>query len=327
MIRRWMFDIAVAGMCLLSTPLVYAQALTPHVGAFADIGMGARPAALGQAYVGLADDAYAVLWNPAGLGRHTAPTLALSYAEQWSLVEYQSAVLAVPVRTGGFGLAVLASGDDALREVTLASGYAHTLGALHLGLALKYRYASFGRNTYRGGALVVFDPDEIAEGLAQQVSGTAVGFGLDLGLMVQATPRVTVGAVVKDVYAPVSWASATASAAYRARGEYDEHVPFRVAMGTAYRLPDQFTLTADFRPALVDGRSDALHVGGEVYLLDVLSVRGGVQQHVGEVSEQRYSFGMGIALPLTPALNLGGHYAYLVQPLGSTHYLTLGLTF
>ncbi|GAB5518782.1 MAG: PorV/PorQ family protein [Rhodothermales bacterium] len=327
MIRRGLLYIAIISCVLLHAPQGYAQALSPHVGAFADIGFGARPAALGHAYVGLADDAYAVLWNPAGLGRHTSPALALSYAEQWSLIEYQSAVLAVPVRTGGIGLAVLSSGDDALREVTLASGYAHTLGTVHLGVALKYRYASFGRNTYGDGDLIVFDPDEIAEGLAQQVSGTAVGFGLDLGLMVQATPHISVGAVVQDVYAPVSWASATASAAYQSRGEYEEHVPFRLAIGTAYRAADQFTLAADYRPALTDTRSDAIHVGGEVHLLEVLSLRGGVQQRIGVISEQRYSFGMGIALPLAPALTLGGHYAYLVQPLGSTHHLTLGLTF
>ncbi|MEM6644650.1 MAG: type IX secretion system membrane protein PorP/SprF [Bacteroidota bacterium] len=308
-------------------PHAHAQRLAPQVGAFADIGLGARPAALGQAYVGLADDAFAVLWNPAGLGQHSAAAVGLSYAEQWSLIEYQSAVLAVPVRTGGLGLAVLSSGDDALREVTLTSGYAHTLGALHLGLALKYRHASFGNNTYRDGDLVAFDPDEIAEGLAQQVQGTAVGFGVDVGVMLQVTPRISVGAVVQDVYAPVSWASSARSTTRQVRGAYEEHVPFRLAVGSAYKLTNRFTVAADYRPALSDERADALHVGGEVYLIDVLRLRGGVHQRVGVQPEQRYSFGMGVALPLAPTLTLGGDYAYLVQPLGSTQHLTLSLTF
>lgn len=318
---------ALSSALLLLVPHAQAQRLAPQVGAFADVGLGARPAALGQAYVGLADDAFAVLWNPAGLGGHTAPSVGLSYAEQWSLVEYQSAVLAVPVRTGGVGLAVLSSGDDALREVTLVSGYAHTLGALQLGVALTYRHASFGNNTYRDGDLVAFDPDEIAEGLAQQVQGTAVGFGVDVGLMLQATPRISVGAVVQDVYAPVSWASATHGGAQQARGAYDEHVPLRLAVGSAYHLTNRFTVAADYRPALSDELADAVHVGGEVYLLDVLQLRGGVHQRVGIQPEQHYSFGMGVALPLAPALTLGGDYAYLAQPLGTTHHLTLSLTF
>ncbi len=51
---------------------------------FLDIPVGGRPAALGSSYSALASDAYAPVWNPAGLGLLATPELAgmhLSYLE------------------------------------------------------------------------------------------------------------------------------------------------------------------------------------------------------------------------------------------------------
>src|SRR5437763_1288043 len=58
------FITTVALLCPIGAQ---GEDLSSEQGAFADIGYGARPMGMGGAYVGLSDDSYALLWNPAGL--------------------------------------------------------------------------------------------------------------------------------------------------------------------------------------------------------------------------------------------------------------------
>ncbi|MDI6809752.1 MAG: PorV/PorQ family protein [Candidatus Eisenbacteria bacterium] len=48
-------------------------------GSFLKIGIGARAAALADAYVAIADDASAIYWNPAGIARLTGRTLSVNH--------------------------------------------------------------------------------------------------------------------------------------------------------------------------------------------------------------------------------------------------------
>ena len=54
-------------------------------GAFDYDGLGARPRGMGDAFVALADDANAVVWNPAGLGRIHSPELTFMHRDLYSL--------------------------------------------------------------------------------------------------------------------------------------------------------------------------------------------------------------------------------------------------
>lgn len=51
-----------------------------RTGDFLTVGVGARALALGEAYVGIADDATAIYWNPAGLGQIDRVGIALMHA-------------------------------------------------------------------------------------------------------------------------------------------------------------------------------------------------------------------------------------------------------
>ena len=87
---------------------------------------------------------------------------------------------------------------------------------LSLGVALKYRNASFGNNALNRADYVVFDEDEIDEGFGQQVFGDANGLGVDLGLLLQPTDRFKIGVLIRDAYAPMSWNSEARSVEYQA---------------------------------------------------------------------------------------------------------------
>src|SRR5688572_3174538 len=69
---------------------------------FLDIPVGARPAAMGSGYSALATDAYAPIWNPAGLGRTIGTSFAgqhLSYLESIHY-EYLGVVHSIKEGTG-----------------------------------------------------------------------------------------------------------------------------------------------------------------------------------------------------------------------------------
>src|SRR4051812_11991930 len=64
--------------------------------AFLDIPVGAQPASLGGAYTAWATDAYAPLWNPAGLGRIRATQLAAQHLSYLDSINYESISAAWP---------------------------------------------------------------------------------------------------------------------------------------------------------------------------------------------------------------------------------------
>ncbi|MEM1094578.1 MAG: PorV/PorQ family protein [Bacteroidota bacterium] len=317
--------VALTGLCLVP---VQAQELSSLPGAFVNIGFGARPAALGNAYVALADDAQAIMWNPAGLAQSGRYGLAFSYIDHLGLVEYQHMAASIPLRTGGLGLAVHASGDEALQELVVLAGYARPLGdALKLGVNAKYRRASFGNNAMGDADLSIFDPGEVAEAMLNQVTGTASGFGFDVGLLYQATPKMRLGVTVRDAAAPVNWQSAVANTTNTAQGSYTEAVPLELAVGSAYRVSEQFLVTADYNPALSSELTNRLHVGVEAKLLSILALRGGMQQFVNGLSDEKYAVGFGLDIPFVQAARIMADYTYLVESLANTQHVSLSIAF
>lgn len=85
-------------VALTISPSVNADPGTESA-AFLDIPVGARPAALGSAYTALADDAYAPVWNPAGLGLLTNTQLAAQHLSYLESIHYEFLSFVKPLRT------------------------------------------------------------------------------------------------------------------------------------------------------------------------------------------------------------------------------------
>lgn len=75
---------------LLASPLDlgYAREDAGQAGAFLSWGAGARSLGMGRAFVGLADDASATYWNPAGLSQLRRKEIASLYAPLWEETKY-----------------------------------------------------------------------------------------------------------------------------------------------------------------------------------------------------------------------------------------------
>jgi hypothetical protein len=81
---------------------------------FLDIPVGAGPAALGGAYTALASDAYAPVYNPAGLGSLPATEIAGQHMAYLGSIHYEFLSFVTPVTDAnglGFSVQYLGSGD------------------------------------------------------------------------------------------------------------------------------------------------------------------------------------------------------------------------
>ena len=104
----------VFGLCLFGAIPVYAAGGSDSA-AFLKIPVGAGPAAMGGAYTSLATDAYAPVWNPAGLANIPRTEIAGQHLSYLNSMNYEFAGLAIPLKTMhhglGFTAQYLTSGD------------------------------------------------------------------------------------------------------------------------------------------------------------------------------------------------------------------------
>src|SRR5215510_11818075 len=85
--KKVLTGIAILGVVCQTVP-AWAGAGTEGA-SFLDIPVGAGPAALGSAYTALATNAYAPVWNPAGLGMVQVNELAGQHVEYLESMQYE----------------------------------------------------------------------------------------------------------------------------------------------------------------------------------------------------------------------------------------------
>jgi len=309
----------------LKTP---AQELSNFGGAFVDIGFGARPAGLGNAYVGLANDVNCIVWNPAGISSIKTMQTAFTYTKLLGLVDYNYLAFSLPLKNDqGAGAALIVSGDAALREYTLNIGYSRQflLDSLYIGFGLKFRYASFGNNSLNAGDYLLFESDEISEGLLNQVKGSAVGFGFDFGVIYSVNEKIKVGLMFRDIYSPLYWDSKVDNQAKKAKGKYSELIPFEPTIGTAFKVAEQIMVTTDYTSVVRKDVSDKLRTGLEVSLLKIISLRGGIQYFLNNEKEEKYSIGLGLNFGAGKARRMHLDYTFMMEEFANSQRISIGL--
>src|SRR6202142_2086172 len=68
---------------------------------FLKIGPGARPAGMGEAFTGVADDIHAIYWNPAGLGTLKTAEITGMHMQYFQSIQYEFAAFAYPTKENG----------------------------------------------------------------------------------------------------------------------------------------------------------------------------------------------------------------------------------
>lgn len=270
----------LACLCCFTGARSAAQELAMIPSAFVDIGYGARPLGMGGAYVALASDPYAVLWNPSCLPYVRGVQVTTMYAKQFGLIPYALAASALGLPGGqGMGLAALTSGDEVLRETALYLSYGRSIAVpslantLSLGVTVKLRLSSFGDNA-GGGEL--------------RSQGSATGYGVDLGVRWKFARRWTLGILLRDPLNQLTYHNET-------RGvRYGEGVPAALLIGTAFLARNNLVLAMDLDKALYRDVHDRIAVGAEWMLFNAVYLRGGWGESLTTEQNRKVHCGFGI---------------------------------
>jgi tetratricopeptide (TPR) repeat protein len=274
---------AIAGLAALGAPsIAHAAEDGGTRSAFAS-GAGNRALAMGGAFVGVADDASAMIWNAGGLGRLERLELQAThaaYGDFGSREDYLSVVLP-DWRWGAAGLAVRYYGIDGIEyrdDGNLLLGSALSNSEMEIALG-------FGRPV--SGALSVGGAVKLQRQSLAGFSGS--GLGADLGVLGRAPASLRSRAAWAD---RLTWGVAVRNAIQPAIRLDQESVPDPSVLraGLAYEQP-----SVGGRPVLfaVDlekspGVGMKLHAGLDVRIHALLGIRAGM-------NAGRLTAGMGVA--------------------------------
>lgn len=276
-------------------------------GAVFRIGAGARPLAMGGAFVGLSDDENALFYNPAGLARLGQLGLTSLYSTQYDVVTYGA--VGIAGRGFGAGALYLDSGgipgvgtDDAMldafsyRNLAGLVGAGFEVGPLSVGVRGKYLTVSSATLETAGGSERI-----------RPVKGG--GYDADAAVLLD-LGAVRLGAVYESLLGQ----------GVRYDTGSEEAFERRLVVGVSLRA-GPVVLAADLED--VTGNQRFYHAGAEARL-GVLALRGGASGQLGQhPGSPDLSAGAGVALA---AFQLD--YAYLLPAaLPATHRLSLTLRF
>ena len=247
----------------------------------------------------IADDATAIYWNPAGLGKIQRMGLTYNNADLMKTgILYNQASIVRPTAWGGIGLswsgldASAAFGTFPYKESSYSVSAAGKVKPewsrgfnLNWGANLKY-------NSFAGGS--------------EAVNSSEQGLGFDFGLLLD-LDELTVGLAVRDLYTKLSGTLMVDGEAHEASTK----LPPDVAIGAAYKK-GQALWSAEVAELFT---SPTLHLGVEYKVNPALSLRGG------------YSGGSVSCCLGLRTCYWGFDYSYSTHEVGDGQRLSVGLSF
>lgn len=281
---------------------------------------GARPLAMGGAFVAVADDVHATYWNPAGLARLSAAEVGATFDTDWQDLNYDIfAGVAAPVGArAGAGLLYVFNEDDLGLQRSRTD---HFLQAAAGFMVLPWGGEERGFNLSVGLSGKYIQRTYDYPGVAEETGEAA---DLDLAFMLDVGPRVTprlrmlsLGLLLQNVL--------ESDFNYGALGR--EQFAVNVRPAVAFR-PDAWTvLAAEFYDATEQsGSTVGVRLGAERWLglglgRPVVALRAGAY-HVNEESLRAYTFGVGVR-PI-PQAEFSYALMYWTEIERTTHLLAAG---
>jgi hypothetical protein len=314
-VKRWIAAVGVAGL------LVPGLALSANIfekvgtfdGQFLKIGVGARGAAMGGAFVAVADDATALFWNAAGLARIDADKseLSLSHANwpadlSFDQVGYVFHVKRIP---GAFGVQVRALSMKPMEETTAYQPYG-TGNTFDAGMmAFGFSYARLFTDKFSAG----FTASLLHEGLAD-VSQQAVTF--DFGTLYDVgAAGMKIGMAISNIGSEIKFIDRSA------------RIPSIFRVGTSATLlssADQ-KLVGSFEFSHPPDNAERMNVGAEYSFHKYLFLRGGYNLNY---DSEGIAGGVGFHFPVSVAGMANMDYAYTdMKDLGAAHRFSLTFEF
>jgi len=310
---------------LLGMYQLYAGGFKKYAGEYLYGGAGSRALGMGGAYVAVANDVTAGLWNPAGLTQAEGFQALFMHAKQFvASIQYDYLAASQKFEDGstlGFSLVRLGVNDikdsrDALRGETIVDGIDFS----------KIKY--FNTSDYVFLLSFAHDyNDDLAYGLNVKLlyrdfyTESALGLGFDVGVQYKLTKNLMAGLVLRDVTSTlIAWST----------GEKELITP-SVRPGLSYRyvLED---IGLYFQPAvdlsvLLENREEAAQLNLGPVSMDTnwgmeIGFKNTVYLRLGYDDLERFNGGVGLAVS---KLAVNYSYTNFDQELGNVHRISFHL--
>jgi hypothetical protein len=277
------------------------------------IGVGARAAAMGDAYVAIADDATAVYWNPAGIARLSGQTVTLNHTAWPADILFDQAAYVFNVKfiPGMIGVNVraLTMSRDIVRTTYLPEGTGDTFDAGEWAYGISY--ARSLTDKFSAG----FSLNYVQTGLADiKGKSTTFDFGTlyDIGVM-----GAKIGMAIQNIGSDMTFIE----------DKVKMPVFFRVggSLNVFQQGESRLMTTAEFTHP--PDNSEKLNWGAEYGYHDYLFLRGGYKFNY---DTEGFTAGLGVKFPLTIAKASVARLDYAYQDLkflSAAHRISLNVSF
>ena len=309
--------IAVVALAALLLPAAAGAAIFEKVGTFdgqfLKIGVGARAAAMGGAFVGVADDATSLYWNAAGIARIDVDKSELSiHHANWpselsfDQIGYVFHVKRIP---GAFGVHARALTMQPMTVTTAyqpnGTGETFDAGMMSAG----FTYARSFTDKFSAGATANFINEGLAD-FSQQTFSFDVGTLYDVG-----TLGMKIGMAISNIGSQIKFI------------EREARIPAIFRVGTSATLmqtADQ-KLLGSFEFSHPPDNSERVNVGAEYAFRKYVFLRGGYNINY---DSEGIAGGVGFHFPVSVAGQADLDYAYTdMKDLGSAHRFSLKFLF
>lgn len=314
----------------------YAQ--NPNLGTagaqFLQIPVGARSEAMGGAVVGLADDASAIFWNPAGIVKVKNVQAHFSYMNWFDLFDFNAASIvynAGDLGTFGASMVLLTSDEMEIttEEEPNGTGRFFDAGDLALGIT----YAKYLTDRFNVGITVKY--------VNQQIwNESASGFAFDIGTQYRLDfQNLTIAMCMTNFGADMQFDGPDLDFTYRKDNNFplSRLVPSRLSTDE-YPLPLNFQVGIGFdvfeydfvkmRGAIdvthPNDNAERAHFGTEFSFYDRFYVRAGYKYNY---DDQDFTFGAGANVPLGSSAVYFDYAFSVYDILPSVHRVSVNLSF
>ncbi len=280
-------------------------------GQFLKIGVGARAAGMGSAYVSIADDASAVYWNPAGVARITRNVIAINHCDWAADVSFSQAAYVFDPRyiPGMMALHVrsLYMPEQMVRTVEKPDGTGEKFD--NGDIAASLTYARSLTDKFSAGITFNYINSSLAD---QHADAYAFDFGTlyDTGFQ-----SLRIGLAIQNIGTEMKFIEGTVKLP----------TMFRVGMSMSLYQDEQFRVISAVDFSHPPDNNERANIGGEVGYKDFLYLRAG---YGFLYDEEGLSAGLGFKVPTSLNSEASVGYAFSdMGNLGSIHRISVDFRF
>jgi hypothetical protein len=314
-VRKTIAAIVLAGVLLPASALAanIFEKVGTFDGQFLKIGVGARAAAMGGAFVGVADDASALYWNAAGIARidPDKSEFCFNHAIWPAELQFTQAGYVFHVKRfpGAFGFSVRSLRMDPMEETTAfqPNGTGMTFDAGYM--AAGFTYARSFTDKFSAGGTVNFIHEGLAE-FSQQTYAVDVGTLYDVGAL-----GMRIGMAISNIGSQVTFI------------QREARIPGIFRVGTSMNLlqtADQKVL-GSFEFSHPPDNAERINIGAEYSFQKYVFLRGGYNINY---DAEGVAGGVGFHIPVSVAGQADVDYAFTdMKDLGAAHRISLKFLF